>query len=59
MAAHDLFVWTNQVQAQLPNGVGAVQVVGTTPPTFTINVTWQETGLGPVTYQMAIRVPNL
>jgi type IV pilus assembly protein PilV len=59
MAAHDLFVWTNQVQAQLPNGVGAVQFVGTSPPTFTISVTWQETGLGPVTYQMAIRVPNI
>jgi len=59
MAAHDLFVWTNQVQLQLPNGVGAVQVLGTSPPTYTITVTWQETGLGAVNYQMAIRVPSL
>ena len=59
MAAHDVWVWTNQVQQQLPNGVGAVQFAGTTPPTYTINVTWQETGLGAVTYQMIIRVPNL
>ena len=59
MAAHDLWVWTNQVQQQLPNGVGAVQFAGTSPATYTINVTWQETGLGAVTYQMIIRVPNL
>ena len=59
MAAHDLWVWTNQVTVQLPNGVGAVQFAGTLPPTFTITVTWQETGLGAVNYQMAIRVPNL
>jgi len=59
MAAHDLSVWTNQVQAQLPNGVGTVQVAGTSPPTYTITVTWQETGLGAVNYQLAIRVPSL
>jgi type IV pilus assembly protein PilV len=59
MAAHDLFVWTNQVAAQLPNGAGTVVVAGTSPPTYTITVNWQDTGLGPVNYQMAIRVPNL
>ncbi len=59
MAAHDLWVWTNQVQLQLPNGAGTVAVVGTSPPTYTINVTWQETGLGAVNYQVAIRVPTL
>jgi type IV pilus assembly protein PilV len=59
MAAHDLFVWTNQVQAQLPTGVGVVQFTGTSPATYTITVTWQETGLGAVNYQMAIRVPSL
>ena len=59
MAAHDLFVWTAQVQQQLPNGVGAVQFAGTAPPTYTITVTWQETGLGAVNYNMAIRVPSL
>jgi type IV pilus assembly protein PilV len=59
MAAHDLFVWTNQVTQQLPNGAGTVVVAGTAPPTYTITVTWQDTGLGAVNYQLAIRVPNL
>ena len=47
------------MQLQLPNGIGAVVVAGTTPPTYTITVTWQETGLGAVNYNMAIRVPSL
>ncbi len=59
MAAHDLWVWTTQVAQQLPNGVGTVQYTGTTPPTYTIQVAWQDTGLGAVNYQMAIRVPSL
>ncbi len=59
MAAHDLFVWTNQVQQQMPTGVGTVVVVGTAPPTYTITVNWQETRLGAVNYQLAIRVPSL
>ncbi|MEO8464312.1 MAG: type IV pilus modification protein PilV [Gammaproteobacteria bacterium] len=59
MAAHDLWVWTTQVTQQLPNGVGTVVFAGTSPPTYTITVTWQETGLGAVNYQMPIRVPNL
>jgi type IV pilus assembly protein PilV len=59
MAAHDLFTWQAQVTALLPGGVGAVQYAGTTPPTYTIQVTWQEVGLGPITHQIAIRVPML
>jgi len=59
MAAHDLFVWGNQVAQLLPGGVGAVQFAATTPPTFTIQVTWQEVGLGAITHQIAIRVPNI
>jgi type IV pilus assembly protein PilV len=59
MAAHDLFTWQAQVAALLPGGVGAVQYVGTTPPTYTIQVTWQEVGLGPITHQIAVRIPNL
>ncbi len=59
MAQHDLWVWTNQVAVQLPAGVGVVQYANTIPPTYTINVTWQETGLGAVTYQMVIRVPGI
>jgi type IV pilus assembly protein PilV len=59
MAAHDVFEWQAQVGAQLPAGVGAVQYAGTTPPTYTIRVTWTETAVGPVTHQIAVRVPQL
>jgi type IV pilus assembly protein PilV len=59
MAAHDLFTWQAQVTALLPGGVGVVQYAGTTPPTYTIQVTWQEVGLGPMTHQIAVRVPML
>ena|SRR6185503_5852374 len=59
MAAHDLWVWQTQVAAQMPGGVGLVQFAGTTPPTYTISVTWQEVGVGALTHQIAIRVPNL
>jgi type IV pilus assembly protein PilV len=58
MAQHDLFVWTNQVALLLPNGAGAVNFVATSPPTYTIQVSWQETGLGAVNYSMVIRVPT-
>jgi type IV pilus assembly protein PilV len=59
MAAHDLFVWQALVAAQLPAGVGAVQYTGTTPPTYTIRVTWTEVGAGALTHQLAVRVPTL
>jgi type IV pilus assembly protein PilV len=59
MAAHDLFVWQAQVANQVPNGVGVVQYTGTLPPTYTISVTWQEVGIGALTHQIAVRVPNL
>ena len=59
MAAHDIFEWQAQVAGQLPNGVGAVQYAGTTPPTYTIRVTWQEVGVGALTHQIVVRVPNL
>jgi type IV pilus assembly protein PilV len=59
MAAHDLFVWQAQVAAQLPGGIGAVQYAGTMPATYTIQVTWTEVGVGPLTHQIAVRVPNL
>jgi type IV pilus assembly protein PilV len=59
MAAHDLWAWQAQVAAQLPNGAGVVQFTGTTPPTYTIRVTWQEVGAGLLTHQLAVRVPPL
>lgn len=59
MAAHDLWLWTTQVGAQLPGGAGSVSVDTTTPPTYTISVSWQEVGLGPLTYSVAVEIPDL
>lgn len=60
MAAHDLFVWDQQLAAALPNGVGGVVFnAGTTPPTYTITVQWDEVGQPmPVQYQIALQMPN-
>jgi type IV pilus assembly protein PilV len=59
MAAHDLWAWNNQITALLPAGVGTVGYVAALPPTYTIRVTWTEVGLGPITHQIAISVPDL
>jgi type IV pilus assembly protein PilV len=59
MAAHDKFVWAAQIAALLPNGAGTVNYVGSTPPTYTIRVTWEDAGFGQQNYQLAIRVPDL
>lgn len=59
MAAQDIWEWQAQVVGQLPGGVGAVAYAGTTPPTYTISVTWQEVGAGALTHQIAVRIPDL
>jgi type IV pilus assembly protein PilV len=59
MAAHDLWLWTTQVGAQLPAGAGTVSVDTTTPPTYTISVTWTEVGFGPLTYTVAVEIPDV
>ncbi len=59
MAANDLFVWQAQVAAQLPNGQGVVQYAAGTPPSYTIQVSWQEVGLGQITHQIVIQVPTI
>jgi type IV pilus assembly protein PilV len=58
MAQHDVWEWTNRLAALLPNGAGTVVFLATSPPTYTIQVTWQETRLGAVNYSMVIRVPT-
>jgi type IV pilus assembly protein PilV len=58
MAAHDLFVWNQQVQQALPNGQWQIQFnAGAIPPSYTIQVTWDEVGQGQVQHQMQIQVP--
>jgi type IV pilus assembly protein PilV len=58
MAAHDLFVWNQQVQQQLPNGQWQiVHNAGDQPPSFQLTVTWDEVGQGQVQHQVFIQVP--
>lgn len=59
MAAHDVFLWSADVAAQLPNGVGAVTFADGTPPTYTITVTWDEVGIGQVTETLTVQVPTI
>ncbi len=59
MAAHDLFEWTTRVGQVLPTGAGTVVVLGTTPPTYRIGVTWDEAGVGAQNHQINVRVPSL
>src|SRR5262245_9512371 len=59
MAEHDLWVWNTVIDQQLPTADGTVAYTAASPPTYTIQVTWQEVGLGAISYQLAIRVPDL
>ncbi len=60
MAAHDLFLWNQQVQQRLPNGVGQVVVnPGAIPPSFQITVPWTEVGQAvPVQHATDVQVPG-
>ena len=59
MAGHDLFLWNQQVQQILPNGQWQVQFDGgTLPPSYTIQVAWDEVGQGRVIHQTLIQVPQ-
>jgi type IV pilus assembly protein PilV len=60
MAQQDLWSWNQLVARSLPNGAGAVTYAAGAPPSYTIGVTWVETGVAmPVTYQVVIQVPTL
>lgn len=60
MAAHDLFIWNQQVAQLLPNGVGQVQFNNATDPaSFTIQVSWDEVGLGNISHTVVIQVPDI
>lgn len=59
LAAHDVWEWTAQVDALLPDGVGTVAYSGTTPPTYTIRVEWQEPVGGEQDVELDVRVPAL
>ena len=60
MAAHDLFLWNQQVQQLLPNGQWQVQFNdGTLPPSYAIQVAWDEVGQGTIDHQILIQVPQI
>lgn len=59
MAEHDLFEWEARVAQLLPNGVGTVAVAAGNPPTYTITVGWEESGLGETEYTLTIQVPDI
>ena len=60
MAAHDLLLWDQQAQALLPNGdTQLIFNAATTPPTYTIRVTWDEAGFGQMEYELEVQVPNI
>ena len=59
MAMHDILIWKQQAQDSLPNGdVLIVYNNGVTPPTYTIQVTWDEPGM-PQNYTVQIPVSPL
>ena len=59
MAEHDIFFWKQTLvnaQTGLPNGLGAItRDTGTTPPTYTITITWDEIE-GSVSYTLAFQM---
>ena len=59
MAEHDLWVWNTQIDQRLAGADGTVAFTAAVQPTYTISITWVEVGLGAVTHQIAIRVPDL
>ena len=59
MADNDLWVWNANIDLALPGADGVVTYAAASPPTYTVAITWQEVGLGAITYQLAIRVPDL
>src|SRR3989440_7920581 len=61
MAADDLYWWQRQLSRAIAGGTatGTVVVVGGTPQTYTITVSWVEKNvLLPLQYQLQIQVPT-
>jgi type IV pilus assembly protein PilV len=62
MAAHDLFVWNQQVQQSLPNGQWLLvfnPAFGATPPSYTLTVQWDEINQAGIQHQLFIQVPPI
>jgi type IV pilus assembly protein PilV len=59
MAAHDLFLWQDEISRNLPGGQGAVAVdTGANPTSYTITVSWDEPDEDdPVTFSFEFQLP--
>jgi type IV pilus assembly protein PilV len=58
VAAHDKLVWSTLVGEQLPGGVGTVVFTPSTPPTYTITMSWQDV-TGATQYQITPQISTL
>ena len=60
MAAQDLFIWRAQVAQTLPGGASLINFNGgTTPPTYTVTVSWDEPSAnGQVNFALQFQLPN-
>lgn len=59
MAAHDLFLWNQQVESLLPSGEWNIDFdPNTLPPTYTIQISWEEVGEGRIQTELQIQVPT-
>ena len=57
VAARDLAEWEENVTALLPEGEGVVRFDGATrPPSFVIELSWNEVGIGSVSYRSVVQV---
>ena len=61
MAAHDIWVWNQQVVNSLPGAASSVTYApgAGAPPSFTIRVTWAEPGLPAAAQELVVQVPNI
>jgi type IV pilus assembly protein PilV len=60
MAAHDLFLWNQDVVRTLPEGQWQVDFdPATLPPSYDIAVSWIEVGAGRLEQRMPIQVPPI
>ena len=59
MADNDLWAWNAQIDLLLPGADGVVSYAAASPPSYTVSITWQEVGVGAITYQSVISVPDL
>lgn len=61
MAAHDLRVWTDSLEAALPDGAGDIDHVDVsptdnTPAVYVVTVSWTDPGQGTLSYAVRVEI---